>query len=213
MTNEEFIESIRLEGEEWRDVVGYEGLYIVSSYGRVASIPRVFFNGHRCHIEGRIMKSFKTPTGYHYVTLSKNGIHLNRSVHKLVAQSFLPLDSGRPHIDHLDGNKDNNHATNLHWVTRSENMNNLHTLKKLSLASTGVFNNGKSKIIVSISKDGTIMKYPSIAEACRMGYEKSCIHDCLNGTSQFHRKKRWMYLSDYESLVSMSKNSTDPSAD
>ena len=44
MTNQEFIESIALEGEEWRDVVGYEGYYMVSSFGRVVSLPRMINN-------------------------------------------------------------------------------------------------------------------------------------------------------------------------
>lgn len=213
MTNEEFIKSICLDGEEWRDVAGYEGYYVVSSLGRVASVPKMYFNGRWCHIKGRIIRPFKSPTGYIYVTFSYKGNHSNHSVHRLVANSFLAPDPTRPHVDHIDGNKDNNIATNLRWATRSENMRNQNTVNKLSLASTGVFNNGKSKAIVSIEQDSNITLYPSIAEAARMGYEKSCIHDCLNGRSNTHKKKKWMYLSDYETLISMSKNSTDLSAD
>lgn len=212
MSNEEFIKSISIDGEEWRDVVGYEGLYIASSFGRIASLRRAYFNGRWCHIKGRIIQPFKTPTGYNYVTLSKEGSHKNKTVHRLVAMSFLPQSPGKPHIDHIDSNKDNNKVSNLRWVTRSENMKNQNTVKKLAIASTGNFNNAKSKPIVSLTSDGSATVYPSIAEACRAGFDKSSIHDCLNGTYKSHRNCKWMYLPDYETLVSMSKSSTDSSA-
>lgn len=51
MTNEEFIESIRLEGEEWKDVVGYEGFYIVSSLGRIVSLARYVKRKHRVCVD------------------------------------------------------------------------------------------------------------------------------------------------------------------
>lgn len=58
MTNEEFIKSISKEGEEWRDVVGFEGIYIISNYGRAASLPRIinYANGRHRPTKGRLLK-------------------------------------------------------------------------------------------------------------------------------------------------------------
>lgn len=96
--------------EEWRDIVGWEGIYRVSSHGRVASVAR---NGP--------MKPGLSRTGYVKIALTKHGRSRNYSAHRLVAEAFLPLDPGRPQINHKDGCKTNNLVENLEWCTSAEN--------------------------------------------------------------------------------------------
>lgn len=113
--------------EEWRDVVGYEGLYEVSSRGRVRTVGSIRErSGSRgsLTVHERIRKPHLTPKGYHRVQLSKDGVARNHLVHVLVAQAFIgcPDESDADQVNHKDGFKSNNCAENLEYVTQSENM-------------------------------------------------------------------------------------------
>lgn len=111
-----------LAQEIWAPIVGYEGLYEVSSFGSVRSLPRTCWDG-RCHrkIKGKIIKSFPQRTGYLTVNLSKEGQMTTRTVHSLVAEAFIAPRIGRQHCRHLDGDKTNNHLINLQWGSAVEN--------------------------------------------------------------------------------------------
>ena len=135
MTNEEFIKSISLEGEIWKDVIGYEGLYMVSSFGRIISLGRFI-------LPGRGGKDrFKKPklihlsinqNGYYKCSLSKMGKICYARVHRLVGEAFIPNPNKYPCIDHIDTNTKNNHKDNLRWCTRKVNQNNPLSLIKMS---------------------------------------------------------------------------------
>lgn len=106
--------------EEWRDIVGYEGIYEVSSLGRVKSLP---WDGH--HKTEIILKPYKMRSGYLQVSLYSNGGGQKRYlIHRLVAMAFLNNPDNLPQVNHIDGNKANNALSNLEWTTVSEN--NLH---------------------------------------------------------------------------------------
>lgn len=107
--------------EEWRDVVGFEGLYQVSNLGNVKRIK----NGSGTQ-PGRILKP-RINRGYYRVNLSKNSHTTDKRIHRLVAQAFIPNPENKPEIDHIDGNVQNNNIDNLRWVTPKENMQNENT--------------------------------------------------------------------------------------
>ena len=123
--------------EEWRKIEGYEDLYEVSNHGRVKSL------GNDKTRKEKILKGGINIHGYHYITLSKNKKLKNYLVHRLVVLHFINNDDNKPEVNHIDGNKKNNHISNLEWNTRSENM--LHAV------DTGLRNikgekNGNSKL-------------------------------------------------------------------
>ena len=109
--------------EEWRAVPGYEGLYEVSSYGRVKSIDRyVKSKSYRLH-KGKVLSPGKDRNGYLFVVLSYNGKHKGITVHRLVAESFIPNPDNLPQVNHKDEDKTNNNVDNLEWCDAKYNSN------------------------------------------------------------------------------------------
>ena len=118
------------EIEEWRPVVGYEGLYEISDWGNVRSVERsiirymkltnTFFTQTFPQI---IKKKHYDKDGYEMVNLKKDGKHKLGKVHRLVAEAFIPNPEDKPYIDHINGIRDCNFAWNLRWVTQKENLN------------------------------------------------------------------------------------------
>jgi transposase len=116
--------------EEWKDAVGFEGLYQVSSLGRVKSVQRtIAVNGHwqkTKTVRERIVRQTENrPTGGNYVRLIvkifKEGRQHTRSVHRLVAEAFIENPHGLPCVLHKDDNALNNAVSNLEWGTVKEN--------------------------------------------------------------------------------------------
>ena len=108
------------ESETWRDVVGYEGWYSVSSLGRVRRDARGTLRGSTTRA-GRLLSDRTLNYGYRFVCLTVNGLERNFPVHRLVAEAFHGPRPEGLHINHIDGVKTNNHPSNLEYVTPKEN--------------------------------------------------------------------------------------------
>ncbi len=110
--------------EIWKDIKGYEGYYQVSNLGRVKSLKRKASLGRGYYriITNRIMRIHKNNYGYEKISLSKNGKDKECSVHGLVAKTFLTNPENKRTINHIDGNKVNNHVSNLEYATDKENI-------------------------------------------------------------------------------------------
>ena len=92
--------------DEWRDVVGFDGLYLVSDQGEVKSVERrKTNNGGTQFVTERIRVVTPDRDGYLKVCLSKNGRHYVKSVHRLVAEAFIPNPHNFPVINHINENK------------------------------------------------------------------------------------------------------------
>jgi NUMOD4 motif/HNH endonuclease len=110
---------------EWRDVVGYEGLYQVSDDGQVKSLARLIRNAHgtvQWRVAERIRKSHRHPDGHLLVGLSRGGVKESCPVHQLMAKAFL-AESWFPgaEVCHNDGVHAHNRVGNLRWGTSSDN--------------------------------------------------------------------------------------------
>ena len=127
--------------EEWRPVVGYEGLYEVSDWGRVKSLDRVvecyskltntFF---KRYFKSEIKSTCLDKDCYEMVNLKKNGKHKTEKVHRLVAKAFIPNHDKKPYIDHINGIRFCNYVWNLRWCTQFENLNTSIAKANLSIA-------------------------------------------------------------------------------
>ena len=114
------------EHEEWRAVEGFEGIYEISNFGRLRSLDREahFFRYDRdcsLHIKGQFLKTHKDEDGYERINLQTDNRKSKRfGVHRLVACAFISNPENKPTVNHIDGNKQNNHVSNLEWATHQE---------------------------------------------------------------------------------------------
>lgn len=132
--------------------------------------------------DGRKLKSHSGKTSkYLAVSLSHNGAVKKFMIHRLVAIAFIENQEGKSQVNHIDGNKFNNSASNLEWVTPSENMiHSYHVLenKKGTAPMTGKygFDHNRSKYIKILTPDGVEMEFGSISEMSReTGYSNSAV--------------------------------------
>jgi len=119
--------------EEWKDVVGFEGFYQVSSKGRVRSMSRTVIrsNGTKQTFKSKIYAIHKSSTTFYpMVTISKNGKSFRRTVHSMECEAFIPNPKNKKYVNHKDGIRWNNELDNLEWSTPSEN--NFHAYRELN---------------------------------------------------------------------------------
>lgn len=110
--------------EKWKPISHYDGLYEISSLGRVRSIARKVRNGDGKfrELEAQYIKPYKRPTGYMTVKLASHGKKKSWYVHRLVASEFIGEAPEGHEVCHSDGDKSNNCAENLYWGTRKQNI-------------------------------------------------------------------------------------------
>ena len=110
--------------ERWKPVNGHEGIYEVSSHGRVRSVDRTvnYSNGRVRHIKGRVRCATLDRYGYPIVDLWKQGKGQTRTVHSLVAEAFVGPRPDGMQVCHNDGDPTNNRVDNLRYGTHSDNM-------------------------------------------------------------------------------------------
>ena len=137
--------------ETWRDVKGYEGIYVVSNNGRVKNVAN-----------GRILLPQDNRKGYFRISLSKGITEKRHYIHRLVAEAFIPNPLGKKEVNHIDSNPSNNEVSNLEWVSSSENTK--HAVYNGALSAWG----NKAKPIEAIEiATGKIKRFATISEAER----------------------------------------------
>lgn len=159
--------------EYWKDVVGYEDLYLVSNLGRIKTLYKRKY--------GSIINVYINQQGYCFVRLNKNKKRTGLLLHRLVAKAFIPNPENKPQVNHKDGNKQNNKVDNLEWVTSSENMKHSWNNNLMSYNTYNSFNNNhKGKTVLQLDIEGNLINtYTSLTEASKTtGIKSSNISAC-----------------------------------
>lgn len=170
--------------EEWRAVVGYEGLYEVSNLGRVRRVTDAAKGGY---MSGRIVKSLPHTHGYLRVGLYKDRKCRSGYIHRLVATAFIENPEGKREVNHKDGNKQNNRVENLEWMTTSENQQHAYDVLKRIGPRGEVC--GRSKLTSDIVRSIRAAKADgetAVAIAKRWGVHNTTVDAVLKGKTWWH---------------------------
>ena len=178
--------------EVWRDIEGYEGLYQVSSEGRVKSLERKlphWRGGERIQKE-RILKPRVDRDGYLRLDLHAGGKTRTFFVHRLVCQAFHENPDNKPQINHINEIKTDNRACNLEWCTCKQNINHGSRNERVAKAL--------GKPIGQYKLDGKLIKvWPSTAIVERQtGFSQGSIWGVANGRHKQAYGYIWRYVDE-----------------
>lgn len=214
-----------MEEEIWKDVKGFEGLYKVSSLGRLKNVPHwvtreyITAKGRKVkdklYIEEKIItlkkKKKVKPNGkvliYYGATLKEpNGKYHNKLIHRLVAEAFIPNDNNYPIINHIDCNTQNNHISNLEWCSYKHN--NLHS-DRINKSRQSFLNNPNNRKPITVMDieynilcnctgiNDLLEKYPDI--------NRNSIYNCISKNKIYKNKYRFRYTLDSDKKLTTFK--------
>lgn len=178
------------EIEIWKDVVGYEGIYMVSNLGRIKALARFMKNAT---ILPRILTPVLNKGGYtKFMFRDKNKKWKNILIHRVVAMAFIPNPENKKTVNHIDSVRNNNKVSNLEWATQSENMKHAFKFghKKRSVEQMAYmakwFKENKSVKVSQFDKEGNfIATYNQQIEAARiLGLDATTICKCVRGVKK-----------------------------
>lgn len=163
----------------WRHIVGFEEYYLVSDSGQVWSLRR-----------HKVLKPKIDRYGYEVVGLSINGKSYHRTVHRLVAQAFIPNPNNLPTVNHINEDKTDNRVSNLEWTSIADNDN--HGTRNERMADT------KCRLPVEqIFPDGSTVRYKGVKDAWRKtGITRSSISLCCKNIRKTAGGYKWRYADE-----------------
>ena len=181
--------------ENWSDIKGYEGKYMISNKGNVWS------NNYN-----KKLKQIDNGKGYLRVNLCLNAKCKAILVHRLVAEHFLPRVHGKQYINHIDENTKNNKLSNLEWCTFEYNINYGNHNKNVSNSLKLSYERNRSNLpqvipVVGVDiKNGTFIYFDSMMDAERNGFHSGHISDCIRGKGKSHKGYKWFKQSEYKGV-------------
>ena len=197
--------------EIWKPVVGYEGLYEISSYGKLKRLSgysprkRAGYLDDKIFHKECILKSQYNHKGYVHNQLcrAENGVAKRKRVliHRLVGGAFLPIPpEDKIQINHKNGIKDDNYFNNLEWCNNSENQ--IHARESgLRPESKKGFDNNQSVSVNQYNGEVLIKTYGSVGEASRQtGVQRTNIQKVCRGKRKFAGGFSWKYAKNIDGI-------------
>lgn len=175
--------------ELWKDIEGFEGLYQISTNGRVRGFVRV---------KGKILSPHKNEDGYLQIRLHKDGKKYSKYVHRLVAMAFIPNPKNLPEVNHKDENKRNNSVNNLEWCTHEYNIT-YGTCQKRSSDSYAA----RTIPILMFDLEGHLLaRFDNFRQIEQeLGFDHSTISSCCNGRYKTSHGYIWLHETDMSLLM------------
>lgn len=150
----------------FKDVVNYEGLYGITSCGKVWS-----------YRSKKFLKPWKNGKGYLMVDLCKDGERKKFLVHRLVCEAYIPNPQGLETVDHIDGDKTHNYVNNLQWMTREDNIRK-----------------AQNKAVYCVELDKNFES--AVEAARQLGLFHQNIYACCKGIRQTTGGYHWEYVEE-----------------
>lgn len=179
--------------EKWKDIVGYEGAYKISNSGEVLSVKK-----------NKILKPFKTKSGYLIIGLIKQQKRKNYKAHRLVAMHFLLNPENKPQVNHINGNKVDNRSENLEWCTSSENIRHSWEMgmreksREVSRVTVLKAHEAHKRKVAQLSMEGELLHvFESVSDVYRFLNKRTIngsIAACCNGKSKSAYGYKWEYI-------------------
>lgn len=162
--------------EEYREIKNFPN-YQVSNLGNIKNL------------KGKLLSKYVSKKGYVVVCLYKNNKGTTKTVHRLIAQAFIPNPENKPYINHIDSNRANNDIKNLEWCTQSENLKHGYKYGKVRPPRND------RKIIMMDMNENYITTFDSIKKAANfIDGDPSHITKVLKEKLNHHKYKKFKYL-------------------
>lgn len=200
VNSERWFDLTPLLNEEFRDIDGFEGKYQISNYGRVLSLLKYNAINKSYYERLKIKKNqIRVNGNYNYwvINLSNQNINKNSSIHRLVAETFIPNPNNLPEVNHIDENPLNNCVNNLEWCDRLYNANYGFGMKTRDIK--------KSKPIIQYDINGKLRKiFLNSNEINKTtNYKLPNIINCCNGKENYKTayNSKWEYVKNIEQII------------
>lgn len=199
-----------MENEIWKMYPEFSFIQ-VSNLGRVRTLDRVITCGNGARVvKGRILKQQRFPKGYLYVTFSMNGKTVNRSVHRLVAKTFIPNPDNLPEVNHRDNDRTDNNVDNLEWCTPEYNIEYREKYGTSAKKYTKVLNRPVYAVNLKTSE---VSRFESQTEAARqLDCNQGNIHSVIKGNRN-QANGYWFVRADSSAVESTKSKFGDEVAD
>ena len=170
--------------EVWKPIRGFEHYYSISNQGRVFSIRR-----------NKLLKPKIDQYGYEQVTLSVSGKCYYRTVHRLVAQTFIENPNHYPTVNHINEIKTDNRVENLEWLSVVDNDNHGTRNQRMAISKCHL-------AVEQVFSDGSTIRYLGVKDAARKtGINRCCIALCCKNIRKTAGGFKWRYINERHQMA------------
>lgn len=170
---------------QWKEIEGYPG-YLIGNHGYVRTLPKTAkgTSGSLRRVKERVLKDALSTAGYRFVVLYSNEVPKMHRLGRLVAKHFIGNPNGFNVVNHIDGDKKNDHVLNLEWCTQSHNVTHAHDI--------GLHKSRRPVIQMDIH--GNILReFKSLNETEKYGFSHGNIGQCCIGNRHTHKGFKWKF--------------------